>query len=138
MLSAMAGFVLAILRLSRNGVYRILGRTNIDILTTGGHKVSALEVEEMLREHSAGAECAVVGVPDPEWGERFAASVVLNEGNALDLPSLRTWAKESLAAYKVPWRLLVLDVRLRGGMGKLIKPAVGALFPNADGGDPVA
>ena len=48
-----------------NGVYRILGRTNIDILKTGGHKVSALEIEEILREHDAIAECAVVGVPDP-------------------------------------------------------------------------
>ena len=57
-----------------NGVYRILGRTNIDILKTGGHKVSALEIEEALREHPAVAECAVVGVPDSEWGERVAAS----------------------------------------------------------------
>ena len=64
-----------------NGVYRILGRTNIDILKTGGHKVSALEIEEALREHPAVAECAVVGVPDPEWGERVAAAVVLNDGD---------------------------------------------------------
>ena len=68
-----------------NGVYRILGRTNIDILKTGGHKVSALEIEEALREHPAVAECAVVGVPDLEWGERVAAAVVLKEGSALDL-----------------------------------------------------
>ncbi len=68
-----------------NGIYRILGRTNIDILKTGGHKVSALEIEEALRQHPAVAECAVVGVPDPEWGERVAAAVVLHEGHALDL-----------------------------------------------------
>ena len=91
-----------------NGVYRILGRTNIDILKTGGHKVSALEIEEALREHPAVAECAVVGVPDPEWGERVAAAVVLKGGDALDLPSLRAWAKEFLAAHKLPSRLLVL------------------------------
>ncbi len=63
-----------------NGRYRILGRTSVDILKTGGHKVSALEIEETLREHPAVAECAVVGVPDPEWGERVAAAVVLNRG----------------------------------------------------------
>ncbi len=68
-----------------NGRYRILGRTNVDILKTGGHKVSALEIEEAVREHPAVAECAVVGVPDPEWGERVAAAVVLNEGDVLDL-----------------------------------------------------
>jgi malonyl-CoA/methylmalonyl-CoA synthetase len=64
-----------------NGVYRILGRTNIDILKTGGHKISALEIEEALREHPAVAECAVVGIPDPEWGERVAAAVVLKGGD---------------------------------------------------------
>ena len=111
-----------------NGVYRILGRTNIDILKTGGHKVSALEIEEALRKHPAIAECAVVGVPDPEWGERVAAAVVLNDGDALDLPSLREWGKELLAAYKLPSRLLVLDTLPRNAMGKVMKPAVAALF----------
>ncbi len=51
-----------------NGRYRILGRMNIDILKTGGHKVSALEVEEQLREHPAVAECAVVGVAGRRMG----------------------------------------------------------------------
>jgi malonyl-CoA/methylmalonyl-CoA synthetase len=121
-----------------NGVYRILGRTNIDILKTGGHKVSALEIEETLRAHPAVAECAVVGVPDPEWGERVAAAVVLNDGDALDLPSLRTWGKDLLAPYKLPSRLLLLDALPRNAMGKVIKPAVVALFQCADRGDPVA
>ena len=121
-----------------NGVYRILGRTNSDILKTGGHKVSALEIEEALRKHPAIAECAVVGVPDPEWGERVAAAVVLNDGDALDLPSLRTWAKELLAAYKLPSRLLLLEALPRTAMGKVIKPAVVALFQSADRGGPVA
>jgi malonyl-CoA/methylmalonyl-CoA synthetase len=111
-----------------NGVYRILGRTNIDILKTGGHKVSALEIEESLREHPAVAECAVVGVPDPEWGERVAVALVLNDGDTLDLLSLRVWAKEFLAAHKLPSRLLVLDALPRNAMGKVMKPAIAALF----------
>ena len=111
-----------------DGGYRILGRTNIDILKTGGHKVSALEIEEALRQHPAIAECAVVGVPDPEWGERVAAAVVLNEGNALDLTSLRAWAKELLTAHKVPSRLVVLDALPRSAMGKVIKPALAKMF----------
>jgi len=121
-----------------NGVYRILGRTNIDILKTGGHKVSALEIEEALRQHPAIAECAVVGLPDPEWGERVAAAVVLNDGDALDLPSFRTWAKELLAAHKLPSRLLVLDALPRNAMGKVMKPALAALFQTAGDGDRVA
>ena len=114
-----------------NGVYRILGRTNIDILKTGGNNVSALEIEETLREHPSVAECAVVGVPDPEWGQRVAAAVVLKDGGALDLPSLRAWAKEFLAAYKLPSRLLVLDALPRNAMGKVTKPAIKAMFQGA-------
>jgi len=117
-----------------NGRHRILGRTNIDILKTGGHKLSALEIEEALREHPAIAECAVVGVPDAEWGERVAAAVVLHQGSAIDLASFRLWAKELLAAHKVPSRLLVLDALPRNAMGKVMKPALAALFqaPNTE------
>jgi malonyl-CoA/methylmalonyl-CoA synthetase len=111
-----------------NGVYRILGRTSIDILKTGGHKVSTLEIEETLRQHPAIAECAVVGVPDAEWGERVAAAVVLKKGDALDLPSLRRWGKQSLAGYKLPSQLLVLDELPRNAMGKVLKTSVSALF----------
>src|ERR1035438_311964 len=118
-----------------NGVYRILGRTNIDVLKTGGHKVSALEIEEALREHPAVAECAVVGVPDLEWGERVAAAVVLNDGGALDLASLRAWAKEFLAAHKLPSRLLVLDALPRNAMGKVTKPAIKAMFRSEGDGN---
>jgi malonyl-CoA/methylmalonyl-CoA synthetase len=121
-----------------NGVYRILGRTNIDILKTGGNKVSALEIEEALREHPAVAECAVVGLPDAEWGERIAVAVVLNDGDALDLSSLRTWARESLAPHKLPSRLLVLDALPRNAMGKVIKPSVVALFQAAGDAEAVA
>ncbi len=118
-----------------NGVYRILGRTNIDILKTGGHKVSALEIEEALREHPAIAECAVVGVPDVEWGERVAAAVVLKDGDALDLLTLRTWAKEFLAAHKLPSRFLVLETLPRNAMGKVMKPEIAKMFLTATSND---
>ncbi len=111
-----------------NGVYRILGRTNVDILKTGGHKVSALEIEETLREHPAVVECAVVGVPDDEWGERVAVALVCKAENRPDLEQLRAWAKERMAVHKVPSRLLVLDTLPRNAMGKVTKPAVRALF----------
>jgi len=114
--------------IAENGVYRILGRTNIDILKTGGHKVSALEIEETLRQHHAIAECAVVGVPDPEWGERVAVAVVLRNGSVLEFEELRAWCKQRLAAHKVPSRLLVLEALPRNAMGKVTKPAVVTLF----------
>ena len=63
-----------------DGSYRLLGRTSVDIIKTGGFKVSALEIEEVLRTHPAIAECAVVGVGDDEWGERVSAAVELRHG----------------------------------------------------------
>jgi malonyl-CoA/methylmalonyl-CoA synthetase len=114
-----------------NGVYRILGRTSIDILKTGGHKVSALEIEEALRAHPAIAECAVVGVPDAEWGERVAAALVLKDGCCLDLLSLRDWGRELLASCKLPTKLLLLDALPRNAMGKIVKPMVSELFESS-------
>jgi malonyl-CoA/methylmalonyl-CoA synthetase len=113
------------------GVYRILGRSSVDIIKSGGYKVSALEVEEVLRRHEAIAECAVVGVEDEEWGQRIAACVVLRRGASLDLPSLRAWSKERLAAYKSPSLLLVVDDLPRNAMGKVQKPAVATLFASS-------
>ena len=85
-----------------DGSYRLLGRTSVDIIKTGGFKVSALEIEEVLRTHPAIAECAVVGVPDAEWGERVSAAVELRPGASLSLDDLQRWAKAQLAPYKVP------------------------------------
>ena len=114
------------------GVYRILGRSSVDIIKTGGYKVSALEIEDVLRTHDAVSECAVVGVEDPEWGERVAAAIVPSQGSDLDLESLRSWGKERLATYKVPSCLLLLDELPRNPMGKVTKPAVVRLFEKAD------
>jgi malonyl-CoA/methylmalonyl-CoA synthetase len=112
------------------GVYRILGRSSVDIIKTGGYKVSALEIEEVLLGHPGIAECAVVGVEDPEWGERVAAAVVPREGAELTLDGLRSWARERLAVYKIPTRLLVVEALPRNAMGKVTKPDVARLFPS--------
>jgi malonyl-CoA/methylmalonyl-CoA synthetase len=113
--------------------YRILGRDSIDIIKTGGYKVSALEIEEALREHPAIHECAVVGVDDAEWGQRVAAAVLLAPGATLDLEALRAWAKQRLAPYKVPTLLRVVDDLPRNPMGKVMKPALAALFGGGAG-----
>jgi malonyl-CoA/methylmalonyl-CoA synthetase len=111
------------------GSYRILGRNSVDIIKTGGYKVSALEIEEVLRTHPAIRECAVIGIPDAEWGERVGACLVLAGDASLSLDALREWARERLAAYKMPTRLLIVDELPRNAMGKVQKPAVAALFP---------
>jgi len=115
-----------------NGSYRILGRSSVDIIKTGGYKISALEIEEVLRTHAAVAECAVVGVEDAEWGERVCAAVELVPGSQLTLPELQAWAKQRLAPYKVPRALSVVRELPRNALGKVIKPEVAKLFRAAD------
>ena len=111
-----------------NGVYRILGRDSVDIIKTGGFKVSALEIEEVLRTHSDIRECAVVGIEDDEWGQIVAACLILNDGANMTLETLRDWTKEQLAPYKVPTRLITVDELPRNAMGKVQKPAITKLF----------
>ncbi|MBH8566964.1 acyl-CoA synthetase [Nostoc sp. CENA67] len=111
-----------------NGNYRILGRMSVDIIKTGGYKVSALEIEEVLRTHPDITECAVVGIADAEWGERVCAALVLQPERSLTLESFRSWAKEQLAVYKVPTQILLVAELPRNAMGKVTKPTVVELF----------
>ncbi|MGD8504255.1 MAG: acyl-CoA synthetase [Syntrophobacterales bacterium] len=113
------------------GIYRILGRKSTDIIKTGGYKVSALEIEEVLRTHPAIKECAVLGVEDPEWGERICAALILESGEKLSLHALRAWGKTRLAPYKVPSRLVVLEDLPRNPLGKVTKPALRQRFQSS-------
>jgi malonyl-CoA/methylmalonyl-CoA synthetase len=103
------------------GAFRLLGRTSVDIIKTGGYKVSALEIEEVIRDHPAVADCAVAGKPDEEWGERVTATVQLHAGAALALEELQAWTKSRLAPYKVPKELHTVAALPRNAMGKVIK-----------------
>jgi malonyl-CoA/methylmalonyl-CoA synthetase len=114
--------------IEESGAYRLLGRTNVDIIKTGGYKVSALEIEAVLRDHPAVAECAVVGVADEEWGERVAAAVELRAGASLSLDTLQAWARPRLAPYKLPRALRDVAALPRNAMGKVVKADVKALF----------
>jgi malonyl-CoA/methylmalonyl-CoA synthetase len=117
-----------------DGYYRILGRNSIDIIKTGGYKVSALEIEEALRGHPAVKDCAVVGVDDPEWGERVCTAVVPATATSSDsADSLRDWLAERIAPYKLPRRWLFVEELPRNAMGKVTKPAVKELFSRAEG-----
>jgi malonyl-CoA/methylmalonyl-CoA synthetase len=113
-----------------NGYYRLLGRRSVDIIKTGGYKVSALEIEDVLRTHPAIAECAVVGVDDPDWGERICVAV---EGAGVALDELQGWARDHLAPYKLPRDLRRVDALPRNAMGKVMKPEVAKLFSSGGG-----
>ena len=111
-----------------NGIYRILGRKSLDIIKTGGYKVSALEVENVIRTHPNVAECAIVGINDLEWGERVSAALVLKKGTKLPLASLRSWGKGHLAAYKIPNQIKIIDELPRDILGKISKKTLAGLF----------
>ena len=107
------------------GYYRILGRRNVDIVKTGGYKVSALEVEEVYRTHPALQDVAVVGVPHDEWGEQLCAAWVrAADSEAVAGAELRAWGKERLAPYKVPHLFRAVPDLPRNAMGKVRKGAV--------------
>jgi acyl-CoA synthetase (AMP-forming)/AMP-acid ligase II len=88
-----------------SGYYRIMGRMSVDIIKSGGYKLSALEIESTLLDHPCIQECAVMGLPDDTWGEAVTVVVVLKENASLDLSSLREWCKDRMSAYKIPQRL---------------------------------
>ena len=111
------------------GYYRIMGRLSVDIIKSGGYKLSALEIEAALLEHPLVAECAVIGLPDDTWGEAVTAVCVLKSGAApFDLKALREWCKDRLSFYKIPQQLRIVAELPRNAMGKVTKPAVRALF----------
>ena len=110
------------------GYYRIMGRLSVDIIKSGGYKLSALEIEAALLEHPDIAEVAVLGMPDDTWGEAVSAAVVTKNSVDLALPALREWCKSRLSVYKVPQRLVLVKELPRNAMGKVTKPAVRGLF----------
>jgi malonyl-CoA/methylmalonyl-CoA synthetase len=109
---------------SADGFVRLLGRTSQDILKSGGYKLSALEIEEALREHPDVAEVAVVGLPDETWGERVVAALVLRPGaspSATSAAALSAFARDRLASYKAPREFVVVGELPKNAMGKVMK-----------------
>jgi malonyl-CoA/methylmalonyl-CoA synthetase len=113
------------------GSYRILGRQSVDIIKTGGYKVSALEIEDVLLGNPDVQECAVVGTADPEWGERVTAVIVPREGAEPSVEGLRGWAGERLAPYKVPTRVHFVEQLPRNALGKVVKPELRSALERA-------
>jgi malonyl-CoA/methylmalonyl-CoA synthetase len=111
-----------------DGAYRILGRRSVDIIKSGGYKISALEIEDAVRGHPAVADCAVVGVEDPSWGERVCAAVELRDDATLTLEELQEWVKARLSPYKVPKDLRCVPALPRNALGKVVKAHVSPWF----------
>ena len=123
--------------------YFIMGRSSIDILKSGGYKISALDVERELLSLPYIAEAMVVGVPDDEFGQRVAAVVSLRTDKLaqhyyertgrnpkrLDLNDMRSDVRSRLAGYKMPTLMRVVEGEIpKGGTGKVVKKILGPQF----------
>jgi len=100
-----------------DGTIRLLGRGSACI-NTGGEKVYPEEVELALRSHDDVFDCVVVGVPDERWGEKIVALVQARDGHTIDADALGAHCRASLAAYKVPKQVVVVESLERSPAGK--------------------
>jgi acyl-CoA synthetase (AMP-forming)/AMP-acid ligase II len=107
-------------RMDENGYIFIVDRIK-DMIITGGENVYSAEVENALASHQAVAACAVIGVPDPDWGERVHAVVVLLGGQQATVDEIRTHCKTLIAGYKAPRSVDFVDALPMSGAGKILK-----------------
>lgn len=103
-----------------------------DMVITGGENVYPAEVENVLYEHPAISEIAVIGLPDEQWGEVVVAVAALRQDSNLDLKELRNFATDRLARYKLPRRLEIVAALPRNPAGKVLKFELRARFGAAD------
>ncbi|WP_278313228.1 acyl-CoA synthetase [Lolliginicoccus levis] len=105
-----------------DGTHRIVGRESTDLIKSGGYRIGAGEIENVLLDHPAVDEVAVVGVPDDDLGQRIVAHVV---GEAADPEELITWVSERLSAHKRPREVRIVPSLPRNAMGKVQKTRLG-------------
>jgi malonyl-CoA/methylmalonyl-CoA synthetase len=109
-----------------DGYYKILGRASVDIIKSGGYKISALEIEDVLLKHPLVKECAVIGIADKKWGEVVAATIIASD--ELTLEDIQAWSLDFLSDYKIPRSLKLLEELPKNAMGKVVKPEIKKLF----------
>lgn len=92
-----------------------------DLIITGGENVYPREVEEVLYKRAEVQECAVVGIPDREWGERVVAFIVPREGRIVVEPDLKSFLKSCLSPFKVPKQYITVKEMPKSATGKILK-----------------
>jgi acyl-CoA synthetase (AMP-forming)/AMP-acid ligase II len=105
----------------QDGPYTVITDRKKDVIITGGENVSSIEVEDVLYQHEAVAEVAVIGVPDDKWGEKVLALVVLRPGAVASEQDLIEHCRERIAHFKAPRTIEIRQVLARTATGKLQK-----------------
>ncbi len=116
-------------RVDEDGYFFIVDRKK-DMIIRGGYNVYPREIEEVLYEHPAVREAAVIGVPHDEYGEEVAAAVALKDGAQATPDELRAFVKDQVAAYKYPRRVWLVDDLPKGPTGKILKREIELPEPN--------
>jgi long-chain acyl-CoA synthetase len=107
-------------RQDRDGFFSIVDRKK-DLIIRNGYNVYPREIEEVLYEHPAVLEVAVIGLPDPSYGEEIAAAVVLRADGSATPEALREWVRTRIAPYKFPRHVWLTDALPKGPTGKILK-----------------
>ena len=113
-----------------NDSFKILGRTSIDIIKTGGYKVSALFVETIMLQNKVIKDIAVVGLPDSTWGQRIGALIVIDERHSINVEhkklkkDLKSWAETVLPPYSIPTVINIVEEVPRNALGKVDKKSL--------------
>jgi long-chain acyl-CoA synthetase len=107
-------------RVDQDGYFWIVGRKK-DVIIRGGYNVYPREVEDVLYEHPAVADAAVIGLSNPDLGEEVGAVVVLEPGARTTAEELREYVKRQVAAYKYPRKVWIVDALPKGPTGKVLK-----------------
>ena len=102
-----------------NGYYHLVGRLSVDLIKSGGYRIGSREIEDVLERHPGVREVAVVGLPDPDLGEKVAAFVVTDGTTSRE--DLAEHCRSALALYKCPRVILMVDSLPRNAMGKVTK-----------------
>lgn len=104
-----------------DGSVRLLGRRSTDLIKSGGYRIAAREIEDVIVSHPSVREAAVVGVPDDVWGQRIVAAVVTDDDPVAIEPALRLFCREHLADYKCPRAFIRVGTLPRNALGKIQK-----------------
>ena len=113
-------------------IYKLIGRTSVDVIKSGGYKISALDIEKVLLSNEYIEDVAIMGLSDPVWGQRIFALLVLKQQNAskFNQDDFKTWCKANLPKYQVPTLIKIIDKMPRNLLGKVNKKELSKVYEN--------
>ena len=112
--------------------YKLIGRTSVDVIKSGGYKISALDIEKVILGNEFIDDVAVMGLSDPVWGQRIFALLVLKKdlANKFDEIEFVNWCKSNLPKYSVPRLIKCIEKMPRNLLGKVNKKELIKIYEN--------